>query len=214
MCGGRATRLDADVEKPLFEVADRPMVDRVLAALAGSRVERVFPVVSPHVPDTREHLADHPGVDALVETPGEGYVADLGTALEGDRVVRPVLTVVADLPLLAPALVDHALDHYDGRDLAVLVPTGLKRALGVSADPARAHGGHELAATGLNVVGEADERDADDGPENNSAVPGHDTAVVVEEAAEVLLVSYDARLAVNVNRLADAEVAEVLASGP
>lgn len=204
MCGGRGTRLDADVEKPLFEVADRPMIDRVLAALAGSRVERVYPVVSPHVPDTHEHLADHPEVDALVETAGEGYVADLGTALVDDRIERPVLTVVADLPLLAPALVDLALDRYDGRDLTVLVPTALKRALDVSADPARAHGGRELAATGLNVVG-VGEPDAND-------VREHDN--VIEEETEVLVVSYDARLAVNVNRLADATVAEMLASGP
>lgn len=206
MCGGRATRLDADVEKPLFEVADRPMIDRVLAALARSRVERVYPVVSPHVPDTHEHLADHPEVDALVETAGEGYVADLGAALADDRIERPVLTVVADLPLLAPALVDRALDRYDGRDLTVLVPTALKRALDVSADPARAHGGRELAATGLNVVG-VGEPEAHDGPE-------YDGTDVIEEETEVLVVSYDARLAVNVNRLADAELAEVLADGP
>lgn len=205
MCGGRATRLDADVEKPLFEVADRPMIDRVLAALAGSRVEHVYPVVSPHVPDTHEHLADHPEVDALVETAGEGYVADLGAALADDRIERPVLTVVADLPLLAPALVDRALDRYDGRDLTVLVPTALKRALDVSADPARAHGGRELAATGLNVVG-VGEPEAHDGPADGTDV--------IEEETEVLVVSYDARLAVNVNRLADAELAEVLADGP
>lgn len=221
MCGGRATRLDADVEKPLFEVADRPMIDRVLAALAGSRVERVYPVVSPHVPDTHEHLADHPEVDALVETPGEGYVADLGTALADDRIERPVLTVVADLPLLAPALVDLALDRYDGRDLTVLVPTALKRALDVSADPARAHGGRELAATGLNVVGERGgnendtlENSGSTDPESTNDVKNHNTTIAVEEDTEMLLVSYDARLAVNVNRPADAELAEVFADGP
>ncbi|MFT4885285.1 MAG: adenosylcobinamide-phosphate guanylyltransferase, partial [Natronomonas sp.] len=62
--------------------------------------------------------------------------------------------------------------------------------LGVSADTTRAHGGHELAPAGLNVVG------AD------------------EDAEETLHVSYDARLAVNVNRPGDAEIAEVLADGP
>lgn len=215
MCGGRGTRLAADVEKPLFEIADRPMIDRVLTALAGSAVERVVPVVSPHVPNTRAYLADRSGVDRLVETPGEGYVADIQTALADDRVEPPVLTVVADLPLLASDLVDLGLGHYDGRDLTVLVPTALKRTLDVSADTTRGHGGHELAATGLNIVGEVDERDPTD-----ISVPGdsgrmeHTATIVGDDETEVLLVSYDARLAVNVNRLEDAAVAEVLADGP
>lgn len=227
MCGGRGTRLAADVEKPLFEIADRPMIDRVLTALSGSAVERVVPVVSPHVPNTRAYLADRPGVDGLVETPGDGYVADIQTALADDRVEPPVLTVVADLPLLASGLVDLGLDHYDGRDLTVLVPTALKRTLDVSADTTKSHGGHGLAATGLNIVGELDERDPTDVPvegderdptdvpmRDDSGRMEHTATIVGDDGTEVLLVSYDARLAVNVNRLEDAAVAEVLADGP
>ena len=66
------------------------------------------------------------------------------------------------------------------------MPTALKRALGVSADSTRERDDRRLSPAGLNVVG-GDER---------------------------VRVSYDARLAVNVNRPADAEVAEVLADGP
>jgi adenosylcobinamide-phosphate guanylyltransferase len=184
MCGGQGTRLDRG-EKPLFEIAGEPMVDRVLAALEGSRIETVHAVTSPRAPGTAEHLS---GRVPRIETAGEGYVADLTTALE--RVELPVLTVVADLPLLAGELLDRALEAHDTGSLTVCVPTALKDALGVSADTTRAHGGHELAPTGLNVVG------AD------------------EAAEESLHVSYDARLAVNVNRPADADVAEVLADGP
>jgi adenosylcobinamide-phosphate guanylyltransferase len=172
MCGGRGTRLDADVEKPLFEVRDEPMVDRVRRALAASRVETTYAVVSPHTPATHAHLAD---VLPCIETPGDGYVADLGVAL--DHVYQPVLTVVADLPLLAGESVDHVLEATDG-PCSVVVPRALKEALGVAVDYDR-----DWVPSGVNVV-----------------APGDDE----------LVRSWDARLAVNVNRNPDAAVAERL----
>jgi adenosylcobinamide-phosphate guanylyltransferase len=186
MCGGKGTRLDAPVEKPLYEVDGTPMVDRVLDALAASAVGTVHAAVSPHAPETREHLRERSC--AVVDTPGEGYVADLGAVLDDDRVERPVLTCVADLPLLAAETVDDVLATYDGRavdSLTVAVPAALKRALGTSVDTTTSHGGRAVAPVGLNVVGAG--------------------------GTEGLALSYDARLAVNVNREGDASVAERLA---
>lgn len=184
MCGGRGTRLGGEVEKPLVEIGGVPMVDRVLDALAGSRAGTVHGVVSPHTPATREHLRhrDCPVVDA----PGEGYVADLGYAL--DRVEPPVLTVVADLPLLAAEVVDRVLDYAetDGRrgdSVTVCVPAAVKRTLGASVDTSFEHEGTDLVPTGLNVVGGSDDH---------------------------LYHSHDVRLSVNVNRPADRELAEEL----
>jgi len=180
MCGGPGSRLDAG-EKPLYEVDGVPMVERVLDALAAGGVEAVHAAVSPHTPRTRERLA---GRVEVIDTPGDGYVADLGVALEA--VGRPVVTVAADLPLLAGEVVDRALDaHAAGEGpVQVCVPAALKRQLGVSVDTARTVEGRELAPTGLNTVA--------GGPERT-------------------VLSHDARLAVNVNRPADAAVAEALA---
>jgi adenosylcobinamide-phosphate guanylyltransferase len=191
MCGGRGTRLDSDREKPLFEVGGRPMVARVADALAESRVETVRAVVSPHAPETRNFAESREDL-ATVETPGEGYVADLQVALEA---VEPsVLTVAADLPLLDADAANAVLDAYDaetdaesGRappSMTVCVPAGLKRALGASLDTAFERDGRELAPTGVNVVADTD--------------------------GETMYETYDARLAVNVNRLADADLAEGL----
>jgi adenosylcobinamide-phosphate guanylyltransferase len=177
MCGGRGTRLDALVEKPLFEVAGRPMVDHVRAALAASTVETTYAVVSPHTPDTRDHLD---GELPLVETAGEGYVPDLMEAL--DTVETPVLTVAADLPLLKAEVVDDVLDRATG-STSVRVPPALKAQLGVSVDGSQGDQPDEWVPTGVNVVGEGDDS---------------------------IVASYDARLAVNVNRQADADVAEAL----
>jgi adenosylcobinamide-phosphate guanylyltransferase len=152
MCGGRGTRLGSTTEKPLVPIRGVPMVDRVLRALRESAVEDVFAVTSPAAPDTAAHV-DCP----VVETPGEGYVADLQRALADDRVTLPVLTVAADLPLLDGDAVDIVLDRVE-ETLTVVVPVGRKRGLGVSVDTQFRHGGVAVTPAGINVVGEG--RDA------------------------------------------------------
>jgi len=178
ICGGRGTRLDAAVEKPLFEVGGRPMVDRVADALAASGAGTTYAVTSPHAPETAAHVRDR-GV-ATVETPGDGYVADLSAALDDERIRTPTLTVAADLPLLDGDAVDAVLRAHEGGSLTVCVPAALKELLGVSADAA-ANG---RAPTGLNIV--------------------------ADDEADTMYTTYDARLAVNVNRTEDAAVAEAL----
>ncbi len=171
MCGGEGTRLGADVEKPLLEINTRPMVDHVCEALAASHVDRTYAVASPATPETAARV-DCP----VIETPGEGYVADLQRALSDDRISRPVLTVAADLPLLDRSAINRILDASTG-SLTVAIPVGRKRALGVSVDTAYRDGGRLLTPAGINVVG---------------------------GAADDTLVARDRRLAVNVNRPRDA----------
>lgn len=180
MCGGRGSRLEAEAEKPLFEIGGRPMVERVLTAVRGSRIDAVHAAVSSQAPETWAHL-ESLGVHCL-ETPGDGYVEDLGYAL--GELGEPVLTVVADLPLLEPAVIDHVLDVHDGGSLAVYTPVAVKRVLGSSIDLAVERDGRELAPTGLNII---------------------------TDREETIHVTYDVRLAVNVNRRSDGEIAEVLA---
>lgn len=113
-----------------------------------------------------------------IDAPGEGYVEDLQYAL--DRVEQPVVTVAADLPLLDGEILDRVLDAHTEGSLSVVVPAALKRQLGVSADTVFGED-PELAPTGVNVVG---------------------------TGSEDSYLSYDARVAVNVNHSTDAAVAE------
>ncbi|MFB6298456.1 MAG: NTP transferase domain-containing protein [Salinirussus sp.] len=152
MCGGRGTRLDADVEKPLLAVDGSPMVERVRTALADSRVDRAYAVTAPHAPETAAAV-DLP----RIRTPGEGYVPDLRAALSDDRVETPVLTVAADLPLLDGPAVDAVLDAAAG-SLTVAVPAGRKRGLGFSVDATLEAGGRRLVPAGINVVGDGRKR--------------------------------------------------------
>lgn len=180
MCGGRGTRLEAETEKPLLEINGRPMVERVLAALQASQIERVHAAVSPNAPETRTYVEGTPA--SLIETPGEGYVEDLKYVLE--RVGQPVLTVAADLPLLSADVVTRVRDAHGGGSLAVCTPVTIKELLDLSVGHTVQKDGRELAPTGVNVVGEGE---------------------------ETTHVTYDIRLAVNVNRRSDVDIAEVLA---
>ncbi|THE65564.1 cobalamin biosynthesis protein CobY [Salinadaptatus halalkaliphilus] len=190
MCGGEGTRLESHHEKPLHPIDGVPMVDCVLAALADSRVETIYAAVSPNAPETRAYLEGSddgiddslPGSPTPVETAGEGYVADLLALLERPALSAPIVTVAADLPLLEPAVIDRLLAaHGDSAaSRTVCVPVSLKRRLAVSVDSTLESHDY-LAPTGVNVVG-------------NSAQSMHH-------------VSYDPRLAVNVNRRTDARTA-------
>ncbi|GAB7013007.1 NTP transferase domain-containing protein [Halolamina salina] len=190
LCGGHGSRLDGEREKPLRRVGGVPMVERVREGLrAADSVETVSAAVSPNAPATDEWARSAEGVD-VIETPGEGYVADLGVAL--DAVGTPAVTVAADLPLLAGEHVDRAVAASRQTDTAgdgtasmrVLTPARLKRRLGVSADESADDG---WLPTGLNVVGDGDRS--------------------VERR------SWDARLAVNVNYERDLAAAEALLEG-
>ena len=195
MCGGRGTRLRSGdgtedngeiPEKPLVEVDGASMLARIVDALRASDVDTVYAAVSPHAPDTASRARD---LSLLtIETPGGGYVSDLRAAL--CEMGEPAVTVPADLPLLAAEHINGAIAdarRRDGTDaptsLTVCVPATLKRRLGASVDTAFDHGGRTVTPTGLNVVAD-----------------GNDTVAL----------TYDARLAVNVNRPEDLELAEAL----
>jgi len=222
MCGGRGTRLDRDGEKPLAPVAGRSMVDRTLDALAASRVETAYAAVSPHTPRTRERLVERSsgggrigdGAErtdesvevGVVDTPGDGYVADLQTALaEGPE--RPALTVAVDLPLLDGPAIDAVLDAHAaaGSDsLSVRVPAARKRGLGASADAATRYDDGDGDEAAGEAVDPPDER-----------VPAGVNVVGALDGGgdEAVRATRDARLALNVNRPGDRRLAERILAG-
>ncbi|WP_440765016.1 NTP transferase domain-containing protein [Natronorubrum sp. DTA7] len=187
MCGGKGTRLESSREKPLHPIDGVAMVDRVLAALEESRVDSIYAAVSPNAPESRAHLersdGEAPNVTVL-ETAGDGYVADLMALLDRPAVSTPVLTVAADLPLLEAPVIDRVLTTHGECDASrtVCVPAALKRRLGASVESTLAPETH-LAPTGVNVVGDA------------------------SDSQTMTDVHYDPRLAINVNRLEDARLA-------
>jgi len=160
MCGGEGSRLRpavGDTEKPLVAVGGEPMIDRVVDALRASSLSTIAAAVSPATPETAAYLAEIDGVER-VETAGAGYVADLDDALAG--LEGPTVTVAADLPLLTADHVDRAVTAAGGDSLSVCVPASIPEKLGLSAEPTFDHAGETVVPTGLNIVGDDNERTA------------------------------------------------------
>jgi molybdopterin-guanine dinucleotide biosynthesis protein A len=115
LAGGRGRRLGGP-QKPAVAVAGRPMLGRVLAAVAGAAVRVVVG------PSELGRLVPN-GVSLMLEDPpGGGPVAALAaglTAIPAD--VDRLVLLAADLPLLSPPAVDRLLAAVDGFDGAVYV---------------------------------------------------------------------------------------------
>lgn len=123
MAGGRSTRLEADVEKPLLELEGRFLIDYTLVAVSGcEHVDKFWAVTSPHTPKTERYLEEK-AVQTL-RSPGDGYVEDLVFAI-GELGLGKTLTLTADLPLVGPADLDWVIEEYQKQEhpaLAVMWP--------------------------------------------------------------------------------------------
>jgi adenosylcobinamide-phosphate guanylyltransferase len=108
MCGGKATRMQAETEKPLLKVGNISMIERVISALASSRrFGKIVTVTSPNSPNTKQ-LMIAKGIE-VIETAGEGYPQDLSLVLARLRPER-VMVVPADIPFLDSQAVNEIVE--------------------------------------------------------------------------------------------------------
>ena len=188
MCGGRATRMKSDVEKPLLKVGGRPMVERVHSALEGSfRFGRIVAAVSANTPETKKFLAAK-GVE-VIETAGEGFSQDLQHLLSKLKPER-VFVIPADVPLVNPQTISDVADLAGGeRAPAVSIVMENKFVSDIGAKPSVILD-DQYCHSGITIF-------------DSSAIGGGE----VEE--EYLLMNRK-EIAVNVNTKEEMELAELL----
>jgi adenosylcobinamide-phosphate guanylyltransferase len=152
--GGRGSRIsELGTEKPLVPVAKIPMIDRILDALEGSSfIDRIYVSVSPMSPMTKHHL--HGKDVVVIDTPGEGYVADLNGSMcmieEGAVLVCP-----SDMPLLTAEGIDSLIKAYDDNaepSLTVALPPKVIESLGLIVTYVEEIEGRPLTFCGVSVV--------------------------------------------------------------
>jgi adenosylcobinamide-phosphate guanylyltransferase len=191
MAGGKGKRMEAAEEKPMLQVGEKPVIERVLTSLLGAkRVESVVVAVSKNTPKTTRYVEKFPV--KLVVTPGEGYIQDMQFVVK-QLGLGTVLAIVSDLPLITKGVIDDVLERYAacGKPaLTVAVPIERKAKLGVGVDYAFDADGRRVVPTGINVI---DGRLIDGG--------------WMEQ--EVMILDKD-EVAVNVNRRKDLQLAERL----
>ena len=153
MAGGKATRMQTAIEKPLLKVGGKTMIQHVIDTLRKAEsVNRLIVAVTPstrHTAGTARAL----GIE-VIETAGEGYAQDVKETVK-TLGLKDVVIVVADLPFLAPATVNEAVRNYFSRGkpaLMVAAPIELFEKYGLKASYAFNHEGQTLVPVGLNVI--------------------------------------------------------------
>lgn len=105
LAGGAARRMGG-VDKPALPVGGRPMLHRVLAAVAAAEPRIVVGAAGPVPPDVRVTREEPPGGGPVAATRAGLALLDPGTAT--------VALLAADLPLLTAGAVDDLLRQLDG----------------------------------------------------------------------------------------------------
>lgn len=122
MAGGKGTRMNFEGEKPLLSIQGKPMIQYVFKAVIASReVDVLVIATSRHTPKTTDFVKKN-GLK-VIETPGEGYVEDLGFIMDELSTDTSnvnlqtnnddtVITISADLPLITGEIIDEVIMEY------------------------------------------------------------------------------------------------------
>ncbi len=151
MAGGKGTRMNSDLEKPLIIVNGKPLVEHVLSALQDSScVDEIIVATSHLTPETTFHT-ENLGFRVL-KTPGNGYVEDISFLLSNEDFHHEVLlTITSDLPLITGRIIDLVLEEYHKSPkpaMSVMVPVEIFREHGLKASLVL----ENLVPSGLNIL--------------------------------------------------------------
>lgn len=186
MAGGRGTRLETPVEKPLFKLHNKPLIKYVLDNINSSKlIEKTIIATSPNAPETEEYVKKLNY--EILDTPGVDYLNDLSLILksfEKKSTEDTLLFINADLPFIKGECIDYILKQYfkSGKEaLSTLIPVTVFNDLGLKYE----YEYQGLVPVGVNVLKSID-RIQDE------------TQLVIEKE----------ELAFNINTLQDASVAD------
>jgi len=153
MAGGKGTRMSLLEEKPLLRVGTKTLVEHVLAALeSAKKISAIVVAVSRHTPGTA-CLMHKLGVP-VVETPGNGFVQDMGYAVR-KLGLKTFLAIGADLPLIKANIVDDIVRFYENSGkpaLSVVVPMETKTKLGIGGKYGFELNGKRVFPVGINLI--------------------------------------------------------------
>ena len=190
MSGGKGTRLKADVEKPLFKLRGKPLIDYVIKNLSDSKfIDKIFVAVSPNTPVTTKYLTSLDSSFEIIDTPGTDYLNDLSFILdffEKKSKDDTLLVINADLPFISSDLIDYVIGHYlslNVESLSTLVPVEIFKELNLL----YSYDFDGLVPSGLNIL---------------------KTRNVIQEEENLILSKVE--LAININTLQDASIANSL----
>jgi len=153
MAGGRGSRMEGVVEKPLIEISGESMLEHVIRVLRScSSIERIVVASSRSTPATTIR-AEELQVESII-TPGDGFEEDMRSAIHQLALVE-VLVISSDLPFVTPQVIEEAFRKFrDERKpaLAVMAPSDLYEGLGLKPNYVFEINGRKLVPVGINIL--------------------------------------------------------------
>ncbi|MBP2142938.1 adenosylcobinamide-phosphate guanylyltransferase [Methanococcus voltae] len=122
MAGGKGTRLNLNIEKPLLEIEGIKIIDDMIKNLLNSEIENIYIAVSPNTPKTKKHilenyskyLEDSKNTSdvkiCIIETSGKDYVHDLGECIPYFK--SSFLTLSGDLVNVKSKTINTIIRYY------------------------------------------------------------------------------------------------------
>ncbi len=119
LAAGLGTRMRSDRPKVMHDLAGRPLVDHVRAALQGAGIEDATLVIGPELEDRADRFAPH---RTVVQRDRLGTGHAVRTAFEGGHSAEGIVLIVCgDTPLLTSATLERLIERcQDGAALTLL----------------------------------------------------------------------------------------------
>lgn len=120
LAAGQGTRMKSARPKVMHEVAGRPILGHVMAAMRAAGIERIVVVTSPDAEETRAYVQKEGGECAVQEAQlGTGHAANAAREKLADF-SGVVLTTYGDMPLVTFACFDASLAARDKTGLSLV----------------------------------------------------------------------------------------------
>jgi adenosylcobinamide-phosphate guanylyltransferase len=191
MAGGKGSRLELNVEKPMLSFLGKPLIDYVITAINQTKnITDFYIITSNNTPNTEQHCKNMNW--KTIHTDAKGYHDDLKQAVRNTNLTGPILTMPSDVPAVTGTFLDKVIHEFEQctKDfLAVFVPIKNRLDLGLSISSTDEYNGTWYAVSGINII-------------NGTLIQKDgkiETSALITEETEVLL---------NINTQKDVEIAQ------
>lgn len=148
MAGGKADRLELDIEKPLIIIEEKTILERIVNVLKNAGINEIHVAITDNSPKTKIK-AEKLNLK-IIKTPGNGYVKDIQYLM---RKFKEFLVVSADLPFLQSKLIENILIKHGEikQPLSVVVPIEAYEMMGFTPSTTV---NNSYVPIGVNIVSE------------------------------------------------------------
>ena len=128
LAAGEGTRMKSNISKVLHPVCGKPILEYVIKASKGAKVERNIVIVGHSGDEVREYFKDEP---IIFETQPIGDEHPYGTGfavMQGIDYIEDDSTVVilyGDTPLIREETIGELIEYHNGKDLQATVLTAI-----------------------------------------------------------------------------------------